>query len=666
MRKTLLAFVIIAAVAASAYGYYVYTRKELPPTVSTARVTRGDIAETVGATGQLQAVTTVQVGTQVSGTLLQLNADFNSLVHKGQVLARLDPSLFQTQIEQARANLIRAQADLERLRVSSDDSRTKLSRAQELADKKLIAPTDLEAAQVAVRLADAQIRSQQAAVTQAEASLQQNQVNLDHTIIQAPIDGLVISRNVDVGQTVAASMSAPTLFVLAADLTKMQVVASLDESDVGRIRPGQVVRFRVDAYPNQEFTGAVTQVRLQPQTVQNVVTYSTVIDVPNPELKLKPGMTANVNIEIARRNAVLRVPNAALRFRPTTEIFDAFGQTPPAGGGGGAGGRGGRGRGGNGGNAPSGTDSLAQPSPPQPNAAANAAPSSSASPSAPQTASASQDSGQRRGRRNGSNGAGTPPSGEVAATTPTDQTGSRRGGGPGAENAPAGDSAAGGRGGSGRGGRGSGGDQAAADGSTQGGRGGFGGGRGGGRGNFADRMANMTPEERQQFTDRMRARGAAPPADGQPGSRQAVNAGAQRGGGGGNGGGQRRPGQIPAQPAAAPAKNANAAATTIDALFGPLPVTETSGQVWLFENGKLARVPLRLGITDGQQTALIQGDLNEDEEVVSNITTAAQRAASAAAGSTLPIFGQQGRGGFPGGGGGGGGPRGGGGARGGR
>ena len=337
MRRLTLVTVVLAILAGGGYAYYQHTHKPVAPTINFARVTRGDLAETVGATGALQAVTTVQVGTQVSGTILQLNADFNSLVHKGQVLARLDPSLFQTQIEQARANLIRAEADLERLRVSLDDAHTKLNRARELSAKKLIAQTELEAAEIAVRSAEAQLRSQQAGVTQSQASLQQNQVNLQHTVIESPIDGLVISRNVDVGQTVAASMSAPTLFVLAADLTKMQVLASLDESDVGRIRPGQLVRFRVDAFPNEEFRGAVTQVRLQPTTIQNVVTYQTVIDVPNPQLKLKPGMTANVNIEIARRENVLRIPNTALRFRPTTEIFTALGQTPPPMGGGGRG-----------------------------------------------------------------------------------------------------------------------------------------------------------------------------------------------------------------------------------------------------------------------------------------------------------------------------------------
>jgi len=320
MKKALLTVVILAVIGGSVYAYYNYRKGPTPPTITRAAVTRGDIIDTVGATGTLQAVTTVQVGTQVSGTILALNADFNSLVKKGQVLARLDPSLFQTQIEQAQANLLRAQADVERLKVGLDDARTKLTRAKELSGRQLIPQSELDTADVNVRSAEAQLRSSEAMVTQAQASLNQNQVNLQHTVIEAPIDGLVISRNVDVGQTVAASMQAPTLFVLAADLTKMQVVANLDESDVGRIRPGQPVVFHVDAYPAEDFTGTVSQVRLNPLVQQNVVTYATVIDVPNNQLKLKPGMTANVNIEIARATNVLRVPNAALRFRPTNEI----------------------------------------------------------------------------------------------------------------------------------------------------------------------------------------------------------------------------------------------------------------------------------------------------------------------------------------------------------
>jgi HlyD family secretion protein len=269
-------------------------------------------------------VTTVQVGSQVSGTVAELYADFNSIVHKGQVIARLDPSLFQTQIDQQQANLIRSEADLERLNVSLDDAKVKLARAEDLRKRNLISQSDLETAQVAARSAQAQLQSQQAQVTQSRASLNQAKVNLEHTVIAAPIDGIVISRNVDVGQTVAASMQAPTLYVLAADLSKMQVVASIDEADVGRIRPDQVVKFRVDAYPTEEFTGAVSQIRLEPVVVQNVVTYNTVIDVPNPQLKLKPGMTANVTVEIARADNVLRVPASALRFRPTADMFLAL------------------------------------------------------------------------------------------------------------------------------------------------------------------------------------------------------------------------------------------------------------------------------------------------------------------------------------------------------
>src|SRR5215475_2725580 len=329
MKKAIVTLLVVGVVGASAFAYYHYKDSGPKFTVATAQVTRGDIVDTVGATGTLQAVTTVQVGSQVSGTISELKVDFNSLVKKGQVLARLDPSLFQTQIEQAKANLVRSQADLERQKVALDDANQKLTRARELSARQLLAKSDLDAAEITAKSAEAQLKSSEAQITQAQASLDQNQVNLEHTVIEAPIDGLVISRNVDVGQTVAASMQAPTLFVLAADLTKMQVVANLDESDVGRIRPGQVVTFRVDAYPTETFRGTVSQVRLNPIVQQNVVTYATVIDVPNNDLKLKPGMTANVNVEIARSSNVLRVPNSALCFRPTNDMYAAIGQTPP-------------------------------------------------------------------------------------------------------------------------------------------------------------------------------------------------------------------------------------------------------------------------------------------------------------------------------------------------
>src|SRR6187402_3368561 len=358
MKRAIIAVVILAVVGGSVGAWYSQrNRPEIQ--ITRAPISRGDIVDTVGATGTLQAVTTVLVGSQVSGNIEWLGADFNSIVKRGQVIARLDPSLFDAQLQQvqanliqARANLTRANSELDRTKVQLTDAQQKYNRALELSKQSLIAQSDLDAAKIAVDNAAAGVASQQAsvtqsqaAVTQAQASVNQSQVNRDHTIITAPIDGIVTQRSVDVGQTVAASMSAPTLFVIAADLTEMQVNANIDEADVGRIRPGQRVSFRVDAYPTDNFIGTVTQIRLQPVVVQNVTTYGTVITVPNRELKLKPGMTANVKIEIAKRTNALRIPNAALRFRPTAEVFAALKQEVPpemnAGTGGGRGGRGG-------------------------------------------------------------------------------------------------------------------------------------------------------------------------------------------------------------------------------------------------------------------------------------------------------------------------------------
>jgi HlyD family secretion protein len=307
----------VIAVAVIAATYY-YTRDVAAeaPAFATAEVARGDVVATVEATGTLEAVTTVQVGSQVSGTISALNADFNSEVRKGQIIARLDSSLFETQVEQARATVVRLQADVDRAKVQAADAALKLKRAHELFDRQLIPATDLETAESTARSAEAAVKGAEAQVVQAQASLNQAQVNLSHTIIKAPIDGVVIARNVDVGQTVASSLQAPTLFIIARDLTEMRVNASVDESDIGEIGPQQNVTFRVDAYPNETFSGTVSQVRLQPVVQQNVVSYVTVIDVPNADLKLKPGMTAAVTIETARAHDVLKVPTAALRFTP--------------------------------------------------------------------------------------------------------------------------------------------------------------------------------------------------------------------------------------------------------------------------------------------------------------------------------------------------------------
>ena len=328
MKETIITLVVIAAVAASVGGYY-YTRPGPEPKVSTAQVSRGDITEAVGATGTLDAVTAVTVGSQVGGIIQEIPVDFNSIVKKNAVLLKINPDNINTQIEQAKATLVQREADVERSKVSVEDARVKLRRTSELFAKKLSTQSDLDSADVAMKSAQASLKSSEAALTQAQANLDQQQVNLAHTIITSPIDGIIVQRAVDVGQTVQANYQSPTLFIVAADLTKMKCTANIDESDVGKIRPGQTVKFRIDAYPNETFNGTVSQVRLQPIVVQNVVTYGTVINVPNPDLKLKPGMTANVQIEIAKKTDVLRVPNTAIRFRPTAEIFSAFNQEMP-------------------------------------------------------------------------------------------------------------------------------------------------------------------------------------------------------------------------------------------------------------------------------------------------------------------------------------------------
>jgi HlyD family secretion protein len=361
------------AVVAAIAGYVLWGRGATAEEYITAKIERGAIRNTVSATGALQAVTTVQVGSQVSGIISALYVDFNSNVRKGQIVAQLDPSILQAQVAQQRANLEQARAsladaqarviaaetaienqragvssasaNLEAVKAQRDDARSNLQRQESLATSGIVTQRDLETAransqaaearynQAAAQLAQARANEQQAAraglaqaqaaVKQAQAQVQQTQaslrlaeVNLSHTTIDSPIDGVVVSRNVDVGQTVAASLQAPTLFTIANDLTQMQVIANIDQADIGVINSSNRIGFTVDAYPGQNFGGTIRQIRLNPQNVQNVVTYNVVIDVENPELKLKPGMTANLTVTIAERQDVLKVPNAALRFRP--------------------------------------------------------------------------------------------------------------------------------------------------------------------------------------------------------------------------------------------------------------------------------------------------------------------------------------------------------------
>jgi HlyD family secretion protein len=298
--------------------------------ITSEAATRGAIVTTVAATGTLEPVTTVQVGSQVSGMIQALTADFNSIVRKGQVLARLDQSLFLSALEQAQANLVRAEADYERAQITLADAGTKLARARELAGRQLIPMNELDTADVNEKNAAAQVRSAQASVGQARAAVAQARVNLGKTVITSPIDGIVVSRSVDVGQTVAASMSAPTLYLIAADLTRMQLNASIDESDLGQVVEGQRVSFTVDAHPGETFTGVVNQVRLNPVVQSNVVTYAAIISAPNPALKLMPGMTASLTIEVERRDDVLRIPAAAARFKPNAEMLAALGVEAPS------------------------------------------------------------------------------------------------------------------------------------------------------------------------------------------------------------------------------------------------------------------------------------------------------------------------------------------------
>jgi HlyD family secretion protein len=646
MKKLILTIIVLACLGAVVAAYYM-TRPAPEPTVTTLQLTRGDVIDSVGATGTLEAVETVDVGTQVSGTVQDLYADFNDIVRKGQVIARLDPSLLQTQIEQQRANVTRAEADLERLKVSLADANRKFEQARQMWEKQLIPRDQYDTAELNVKTQEAQIRSSEAGLVQSKSQLNSAEVNLGHTVIRAPIDGIVISRSVDQGQTVAASMNAPTLYVLAADLSKMQVVANIDESEIGKMRPQQPVSFRVDAYPNDTFHGTVQQVRLQPATVQNVVTYSTVISVPNPDFKLKPGMTANVTIEIARRNNVLRAPNAALRFRPTNDIFAALKQEVPPEMQRGFGGRNGQNAGGPGGGGNRGPGfNGASGQQGQPAASPQAAPGAQGSGGAqrPSTAPATT--------------ASTPASGE-RRRDPAAQGGGDRAQG----ERPQGERAQG-QGGEGRRGFGD---------MTPEQREEF-------RKQREERLKNMTPEEREAMQARMRnggGRGGQAMGAGQDG------AGGMSGGGrgaapGGRQGNQRaatsadagstrqpggRQGASPADSGSSDSPIMSTKATTIDALFAPITIPEGRGRVWLFINKQLKLVNVRTGVSDGTWTEIIETpevtqQLKEGTDLVTNVTTGLEQqnrpGQQGAGGNPLmgPQRGNQQRGGGPGGGGG--------------
>jgi len=315
MKKILIIGGIIIVIAIAVF--ILFRGKGNEPKFRTEKVIRGDIEMAVTATGTVNPVTTVLVGTQVSGTIKNIYVDFNSPVKKGQLIARIDPALFEAQVNQAKANLLSAKANLEKAEATQVDAKRTMERNKELLAKNLIAQSDFDTAETNYETARASVSAAKSQVAQSEAALSSAETNLYYTKIVSPVNGTVVSRNVDVGQTVAASFQTPTLFSIAQDLTKMQIDTNVAEADIGNVKVRQDVEFTVDAYPDTTFKGKVSQVRNAPITVQNVVTYDVVIEVHNPQLKLKPGMTANVSIIISTKKDVLKIPNAALRFKPS-------------------------------------------------------------------------------------------------------------------------------------------------------------------------------------------------------------------------------------------------------------------------------------------------------------------------------------------------------------
>lgn len=332
-RRLLLTVFALVALAGAGLGVRRWRAAHQKPPVEfdTAAVDRGRIVARVTATGTLSALVTVQVGTQISGTVQKLYADFNSTVKKGELIAKIDPQLFQAALEQAQANYEAAQGNLLKAEAQERDAGRQFEREKAMLDRKLVAQADYDTSQANLEVARGSSAAARGSLAQAKAQLSQAKVNLDMTHIVSPTDGTVISRNVDVGQTVAASLSAPTLFAIAKDLREMQVDTSVAEADVGKLSAGMPATFTVDAFPGERFKGKVRQIRNAAQTVQNVVTYDAVIDVDNSDLKLRPGMTANVTFVSAEKDDVIRVPNAAMRYKPSADIFTALGLPVPHG-----------------------------------------------------------------------------------------------------------------------------------------------------------------------------------------------------------------------------------------------------------------------------------------------------------------------------------------------
>ena len=311
---------IILAILAVIFGLFFFINKKTnEPKYKTEDVQKGEIIESVTASGTVNPVNTVNIGTQVSGTIKELYVDYNSPVKKGQLLAQIDTALFQAQVDQAQANVGSASANYQKIKSILENDKKTYYRNKVLSDRNFLAKSDFDLAEANYKSDVAQLNAAKAQIAQTQAQLRSAKTNLNYTRIVSSVDGIVISRSVDVGQTVAASFQTPTLFLVAQDLTNMQIETTVSEADIGKVKEGQKVTYTLDGYPNMIFNGTVKQIRLESTSVQNVVTYDVIIDVQNEDLKLKPGMTANVSIITNKKENVLKVPNSALRFVPKTK-----------------------------------------------------------------------------------------------------------------------------------------------------------------------------------------------------------------------------------------------------------------------------------------------------------------------------------------------------------
>jgi len=577
MKKLIAIFVLLAGAGGGTWWYLNYGKPKEKPQVQTAAVSQQNIVEVVQATGALEAQRLVPVGSQVSGTVKELFVDYNSIVKKDQVIARLDPALLETKVAIANANIERAKNDIAQSRIQLENDQLNLDRMQAQYDKQMVAKQQLEASQLQVKSRQAQILSSEKGILQQEATLAEAVLNVKYCTIVSPVDGVVVQRMVDIGQAVQSSVNVAQFFTIATDLTSLRLTAGVDEADIGKVRTGMPVTFIVESYGQTQFSGTVEAVRLNATNSNNVVTYPVWIKVPNDDLKLRPSMTAQVRIIISTAEGALRIPNAALRFKPNKEIYAGLEVPEPAAG---------QGRRVDGGNAAGGDGRPG-------GQGANAGQQTANTPGAPAAAQPGLN--------------GTPQNGGANQTAMNSQ---------------------------GRGGN-------------------QGGGRSGGRGNSNRAFGtggsmNMTPEQ----LARMRGNNASGRAPG----------GGRSGGGGrnqmaGNTGGDTRP---------LTERNAD----KIDELMPESPRIIQRGAVWTWDEAKkeLKSISVSYGITDGQFSELVSGDLKQGMQVVTGVILPVVNKPGAPGANPFMGGGQpnRGMGGMtPGGGPGGGGPGGGGGGRGG-